>query len=390
MFLNAGIHDVPLILAAREEGFYVVTTSNKPDYIGHEYADEYIPCDYSDYDALVDLCRQNEIDAVSCGTSDGASFPASYLSEYFGWKGHDSYKNISRLHNKDEFKQLAREIGLQSPASWEFCDERVALGCAEAVSYPSIVKPVDLAGGQGISVVDNFVEYSNAVRFAFARSKAKRIVVEDYIEGTQHSISSFIINQKVVHYCTWDDLACPGRYMISKGSYPAQYDNPGYIDGVICGEIEKIAAALGLVDGLFHLQFIVSKGEPYIIEVMRRCPGNWDTCLSSIASGIEWNRWIVRAEAGMDCSGFPRNRKQDGFWGYYMLLGTRNGIMKGIRISDDVRNNILRFNQWEKDGFEITDFAHQKVALFQFWFSSKDEMVGKMKCMDELIEVVYE
>ncbi|MCQ4833318.1 hypothetical protein, partial [Hungatella sp. SL.1.14] len=104
---------------------------------------------------------------------------------------------------------------------------------------------------------------------------------------------------------------------VSKGSYPASYKNAEYIVKTICEEIEKIAAELNLVDGLLHLQFIVSNGAPYIIEVMRRAPGNWDTCLSSVASGVEWNKWIIRAEACMDCHGFPMGRIQSGYWGYY-------------------------------------------------------------------------
>lgn len=390
LMLNASKNDVPLILAAREEGFYVVTTSNKADYIGHKYSDEYIPCDYTDYDGLVALCKENDITAVSCGISDGASFPASYLTDYFGWKGHDSLCNISKLHNKDEFKALAKKINLKSPVSEGFDNEQAALAYVDRITYPAIIKPVDLAGGQGISVVNNDQEYIDAVKTAISRSKIKRIVVEPYIIGTQHSFSAFLIDRKVVHYCTWNDLNYPGRYMVSKGSYPASYENAEYIDKTVCGEIEKIATELNLVDGLFHLQYIVSGGEPYIIEVMRRTPGNWDTCLSSIASGVEWNKWIIRAEAGMDCHGFPMGRKQSGYWGYYCLLGKKNGIMKGMRISDEIKNNIIRSDRWEDDGFEITDYEHQKLGIFQFWFSSKEEMDRKMDVVDDLIEVVYE
>ena len=390
LMLNASKSDVPLILAAREEGFYVVTTSNKPDYIGHKYSDEYIPCDYTDYDGLVNLCKKNNISAVSCGISDGASFPASYLTDYFGWKGHDSYVNISKLHNKDEFKELANKINLKSPKSKGFDNMSDALAYVGELTYPTIIKPVDLAGGQGISVVNNAKEYVEAVKIAINRSKIKRIVVEPYIVGTQHSFSAFIIDQKVVHFCTWNDLNYPGRYMVSKGSYPAFYENAKNIDSTICGEIEKIASELKLVDGLFHLQYIVSNGEPYIIGVMRRTPGNWDTCLSSIASGVEWNKWIIRAEAGMDCHGFPRSRVQSGYWGYYCLLGNKNGVMKGVNVSNEIKDNILRFDRWEDNGFEITDFEHQKLAICQFWFSSKEEMDWKMDEIDDLIRVEYE
>ena len=389
LMLNASNSDVPLILAAREEGFYVITTTTMSDYIGHKYSDEYIYHDYMDFDGLVELCKEHIITAVSCVVSDVASFPASYLTDYFGWKGHDSYETIGKLHNKDEFKALAKRLKLRSPVSEGFDNIEGALAYTEKLTYPTIVKPVDLGGGQGISVVNNPQEYAKAVKVAISRSKIKRIVVEPYIVGTQHSFSSFLIDKKVVHYCTWDDLNYSDRFMVSKGSYPASYKNAEYIDKTICEEIEKIAAELNLVDGLLHLQFIVSNGAPYIIEVMRRAPGNWDTCLSSVASGVEWNKWIIRAEAGMDCHGFPMGRIQSGYWGYYCLLGSRNGEMKDIMLSEDIKKNIIRFDRWVDNGFKITDFKHQKLALFQFWFSSKEEMNQKMGIIDDLIQVEY-
>ena len=66
LMLNASNSDVPLILAAREEGFYVITTTTMSDYIGHKYSDEYIYHDYMDFDGLVELCKEHIITAVSC------------------------------------------------------------------------------------------------------------------------------------------------------------------------------------------------------------------------------------------------------------------------------------------------------------------------------------
>ena len=45
---NAAAEADKIIKKAKEMGMYVITTGNAPNLIGHQYADEYIPADYSD------------------------------------------------------------------------------------------------------------------------------------------------------------------------------------------------------------------------------------------------------------------------------------------------------------------------------------------------------
>ena len=389
LVIDAKNNALPFIIEAKKLGFYVVTTGNNSTFIGHRYADEYIYCDFSDYEAMIRLCEENDICATSCGMSDPASYPSAYLGEYFGWKGHDSLETVKTLHNKDKFKEFTKENGIQAPVSTPYSDLEAALADIDSHVLPVIVKPVDCAGGQGISVIRSREEYAPAITAACERSVGKRIVVEPYLEGTQHSFSAFLVDQKVVNYCSWDDLTYEGSYKISKGCAPASYENPEYVNGVLCREIEKIAKKLHLVDGLFHLQCIVKDGEPYIIEVMRRAPGHWTTVMASNASGINWDQWIVMAESGMDCHGIPRDRQMQGFWGYYAILGSQNGIVRDVIIEDEIRGNIWQSIRWEDNGYEITNHAVEEIGLVQLWFSSRVEMMDKMNRIDDLIRVVY-
>lgn len=385
LMLNATIHDVPLILEARKQGFYVITTGNRPDFVGHQYANEYVFCDYSDYPKLVMLCKGKNISAVSCGTSDPAYYAAAYLGEYFGWHGHDKLDTIKILHNKGLFKKFTKEHGIQSPISEIYSDIKEALNKFSTHEYPLIIKPVDQAGGKGISVVWNREEYTLAISKAFNYSNIGQIVVEPYLDGSQHSLSTFLVDQKVRVFCSWDDLPYSDKYMISRGALPATYSNKEYIENKLISEVEKIASILKLVDGIFHLQFIVYNGEPYIIEVMRRCPGNWDTCMETTATGINWDQWVILAESGMDCHGLPIGRKVSGYWGYYVVLSKKNGVLKKINISNDIKDNIYRFNIWEQYGHAITNCKYDKLGLVHLWFSSEQEMKYKMKIIDDLV-----
>ena len=43
-----GYADIPLIKAAKSLGYYVVTTGNRPEEMGHKVSDEYRPADFSE------------------------------------------------------------------------------------------------------------------------------------------------------------------------------------------------------------------------------------------------------------------------------------------------------------------------------------------------------
>ena len=194
LFVNGSYNEIPLIAAAHRLGLYVITSGNDPRGDGHRYANEYCPCDYSDKEAILKLASEKKVDAIcSCGNDLGA-ISASYASEKLGLPGHDSYEVCRVFHEKNVFKKYVKELGLSSPMTASFSDEFSALEYVTEVAFPQIIKPVDLGGGKGVTVVHTQEEAIAAVKKAFQMSKVKHIVIEDFIEGTQHCFICYIRN----------------------------------------------------------------------------------------------------------------------------------------------------------------------------------------------------
>ncbi len=388
LMLNASTHEIPFILAARKLGFYVITTSTKKDYPGHKYADEYICGDYNDYGEMEKLARKLKIDAISQACTDDCALSAAYIGEKLGLKGHDTYENAQIIHRKDRFKKFAEKYHVITPISKAFTVVNEALLYADTCKYPVIVKPVDLAGGQGIHIAESTEEYIKYIRIAFDRSKEKRVLVEPYIKGTLHSLNTFIVNGKVASFCTANDYSYENPYMTNSGVAPA--DNWGEAVKVLIPETERIAGILGLVDGQLHMQYIMSEGQPWIIEMMRRNIGNnWMSMLMDSA-GVNWPEWVIRAEAGMNCSAIPMSRSPVGFYGYHMIMGNRNGVFCDVEIEPEFQKYIYQFTLWQGPGFEIKNYLSDKVGNLLFHFSTEEEKNYYMPKINELVHVVYE
>ena len=388
LMLNASEHEIPFILAARKLGFYVITTSTKAEYAGHKYADEYVPGNYNDYDEMIALAKRLKIDAVSHACTDDCALTAAYIGEKLGLKGHDTYENAQIIHRKDKFKEFAAKYNVLTPRAYSFEEITPALEYGKTAQYPVIIKPTDLAGGQGIHVANDYTEYEYYTRQAFERSKAKHIVVERYIRGTLHSLCTFIVDQKVVAYYPVNDYSYKNQYMTNTGLAPAEdWENSVK---VLIPETERIAKILGLVDGQLHMQYMLEDGKPYIIEMMRRNIGNNFTTTLTDFSGVNWPEWVIRAEAGMDCHMIPETRMAEGHFGYHMIMGDRNGVFKGIEIAPEFQKYVYQFTQWEEPGHKIENYMSEKMGNILFRFRTDEEKQKYLPHINELVKVVYE
>lgn len=387
LMLNASTHEIPFILAARKLGFYVITTSTKAEYEGHKYADEYVYGNYNDYEEMVALAKRLKIDAVSHACTDDCALSAAYIGERLGLKGHDTYENAQIIHRKDKFKEFALKNKVLTPRSYSFESYTEALEYGRTAQYPVIVKPTDLAGGQGIHVAENYNEFALFAQQAFTRSNSKKIVAERFLRGTLHSLCTFIVDHKVVAYCPINDYSFKNQYMTNSGLAPAEdWENAVKI---LIPETERIASILGLVDGQLHMQYILEDGKPYIIEMMRRNIGNNFTTTVTDFIGVNWPEWVMRAEAGMDCHMIPESRMAEGHFGYHMIMGDRNGTFQEIKIDPEFEQYVYQFTQWAEDGHVIENYMSEKLGNVLFRFPTDTEKKKYLPHINELVRVVY-
>ncbi|MCU7835952.1 MAG: hypothetical protein KZQ83_11970 [gamma proteobacterium symbiont of Taylorina sp.] len=384
LILNGSHSDIPLIKAGKELGFHVITTGNAPELIGHSYADEYYSADYSNKNETLDLAKKLSIDAICSCANDFGAITAAYVAEKMGLAGHDSYDIALLLHHKDSFKRFSQKYNIPTPCADCFDTIESALDEIDKYSFPLIIKPVDLTGGKGVSTVWSQDEYVKGIESAFELSVEKRIVVEEFFIGTQHSFSSFLLNRKVVFSFSDNEYSYLNPFYVSSSAAPA-IDVEKY-SSTLVNAVEKIAGMLNLTDGIFHIQYLANGQEATIIDITRRCSGDLYPYPVNHSTNINWSDWIVRAEAGLDCSKFPEV-KQTGFCGRHCVMSNKNGIIADVTISEEVRKYIYDSLFWWKSGDIIDNYLSQKVGVVFLQFDSMDEMLDITKCLSELIQV---
>lgn len=385
ILIVGGSHsEIDLIRAAKDLGLYVITTGNQKKGMGHKYADEYHFADYSNLKDMLNLAKRLKIDLVCSGCNDFALISAVYIAEELNLPGFDSLQTTLTLHHKDRFRKFALENKLSSPYAKSYSISEKKLIHLDEFSFPVIVKPIDLTGGKGVKIVHDKMQLKKSIEEAFEISRAKKIVVENYFEGKQCSLSMFIKNQKVIFSFSDNEYSYLNPYLVNSSGGPAEVSNE-VIESVI-RETERVSKLLNLNDGLLHVQFLEKDKKYIIIELTRRCPGDLYAYPVNYATGFDYSKAIVKSSIGINLDKIV-NRKQQGFYGRHCIMASQNGILKDVIINDEIRENIIKDLFWWKKGDKVKNYLVQKFGICFLKYKSMGEMKKKTSKINELINV---
>jgi gamma-glutamyl-gamma-aminobutyrate hydrolase PuuD/predicted ATP-grasp superfamily ATP-dependent carboligase len=196
-----------------------------------------------------------------------------------------SIKSIERVSPKHKLAELAEEFGLDIPETWrpESLDELRAR--APKLIYPRIVKPVDGAGGRGVTCAKTpaeIVEQAEALGFE------EPPLVQECIEGEDYCVAVLANAGKVTAIMAYRNVTTFPREA-GAGAVRETVDAAPFR-----AETEKLVAATNW-NGVAEIDFRWSgdaKDAPKLIEVNARF---WAGIFHSIESGVDFP-WLLYAQ----------------------------------------------------------------------------------------------
>lgn len=388
LLLLGGSHaEIPLIKAAKEMGYYVITSGNQRNGIGHPLADEYAPCDFSDKEAITSLAEQLQVDAICSGCNDFAALSAAYASERLGLGGHDDYQTSLKLHHKDQYRQLAEKLDIATPKAYRCESQEQLQQISEKMVFPVIVKPVDLTGGKGIRRCDTLEELQSAYDEAVAITRESFVIVEQFITGTNHGFSAYLQNEQVVFAFADNEQYYHNPYLVSGASTPG--DIPTKARQQLIDDCEKIAHDLHLCDGILHIQLILTEENvPVIIEICRRTPGDLYVELVHKATGMEYAKYIVGAEAGLKMPR-PEYHQPTKYYVRHCVMADHDGVVDGIDVAAEIRPFIVDQLSLFHKGETISEYLKYKAAIVFLCFATKQQYMDYIDKLPQMLTIRY-
>ena len=246
-----------------------------------DMADRYWDLNYADEAEVIALIQDQKIDRLIPGCSDISYLMGSKLSEVFPeFRGLDSYENSERINNKQKFRQTLLSLGLPSPAT---------LTANSVHEYEKvIVKPTDSYSGQGIRVLNkpDAIQLQDAIAHAKAHSPTGAYIIEEFADGQLYSHSAFLRNGKIKADFIVEEHCVVNAFRVDT-SWICAPEDCHFLEE-LRKTIEVFAQEFDLVDGLIHTQFIANQETFWIVEMMRRCPGDLYSQLINLSTNFSY------------------------------------------------------------------------------------------------------
>ena len=92
-------------------------------------------------------------------------------------------ESIKRAEERDRFKKIMEDIGLEVPRSGLAHSWEEARKIVEYVGFPAIIRPSYTLGGMGGNVAYNMEEYQNYINWGLGLSPVNEVLVEESVVG---------------------------------------------------------------------------------------------------------------------------------------------------------------------------------------------------------------
>ena len=396
MLLGGIRYLLPVIKAAHEQGYYVITADNVPNNIAHKYSDEYVNVSIIDKEAVLKVAQENQIDGIMSFGVDPGVVAASYVQNQMGLPSFGPFKSVRILQNKGMFRAFLQKHGFNVPHSKAFDSVEAALEAKYKYSWPVIVKPADSAGSKGVMRVEKPDDLKIALNHAMAHSISGQIIIEDFIDKLGYSSDSdyLSVDGKLV-FASFNaqrfDAEAANPYTPAAFSWPSTYtkDQEAYLTS----EIQRLITLLGLKTALYNIETMIgTNGKAYIMEVSARGGGNRLSEMLRNATGVDLITAITRAMVGDPILESIETKPNNGHWAEIILHADEDGTFERLEISKEQPAEIIEEDLWVKQDDRVYSFdmANKTIGTMVLKYKTAEELEYSLTHQKEWLKVIME
>ena len=400
LFIGAQEMMCSAVLKAKELGAYTIVADYNENFPAKRLADEKLLVSTADTDTLLKYCKENKVDGVFSGYSEVNQYFTLDLCERGGYPYYGTRHQVETLANKENFKRCCRETGVPGVPEYHLTEELLPEDM-EKLEYPIIVKPVDSYSGKGITICTDESMVADAVKSAISQSKAKRFLVEKYMDDEHYDVIT-------AYYSIQDGKvalsAMVDRYMYYFGArrlntallYPSQY-----LDRYIAEVDEKVKNMLKKLEvknGTLFIEGCVNAEGFWFWETGFRLCGAQQSILPAHINNVDIQEMLIcHALTGKMADEDKMHLEDPYFRGKTACNGVifiNKGKIAEINGIDEIRAmpEIVNFSPLQQVGDEVTKedvgTLNQSFARVHIICDSKEHLFDVVEKLYKTLKVV--
>ncbi|MCX3303927.1 carbamoyl-phosphate synthase (glutamine-hydrolyzing) large subunit [Bacillus sp. NEAU-CP5] len=267
-FDYATVHSV---WAIKQAGYEAIIINNNPETVSTDFSISdklyFEPLTVEDVMHIIDL-EQPEGVVVQFGGQTAIN-----LAEELSARGvkilGTSLEDLDRAEDRDKFEQALEALNVPQPLGKTAVSVNEAVKIAASIGYPVLVRPSYVLGGRAMEIVYHEEELLHYMKNAVKINPQHPVLIDRYLTGKEIEVDAVSDGETVVIPGIMEHIERAG---VHSGDSIAVYP-PQTLSEDIKKKIEQytVALAKGLnIIGLLNIQFVLSQGEVYVLEVNPR------------------------------------------------------------------------------------------------------------------------
>ena len=293
---------VHCIWALKNAGYDTVIINNNPETVSTDF-------DTSDrlyFEPLTpedvgNVLEQEQPEGVIVQFGGQTSIKLAKSVEAMGYKIIGTpLKSIDRAEDRKEFEALLESLNIRRPKARTVFTEQQAVEAAAALGYPVLVRPSYVLGGQGMEFAYGEDDIREYMRIIHRYEQEHPVLVDKYMTGLELEVDAISDGEDVLIPGIMEHIERAGVHSGDSISvYPARRISQKQQDELI--DITKRLALALDVSGIVNIQYVISGGEIYVIEVNPR--SSRTVPYISKVTGVPMIELAVRVSLGAPLAG---------------------------------------------------------------------------------------
>ncbi|MCM3787632.1 carbamoyl-phosphate synthase large subunit [Domibacillus indicus] len=267
-FDYATVHSV---WALKEAGYEAIIINNNPETVSTDFSISdklyFEPLTIEDVMHIIDLEKPEGV-VVQFGGQTAINLAGQLVEHGVKILG-TSLEDVDRAENRDKFEQALQELDVPQPLGRTAFSVDAAVEIANSIGYPVLVRPSYVLGGRAMEIVYKEAELLQYMQNAVKVNPEHPVLIDRYLTGKEIEVDAISDGTDVVIPGIMEHIERAG---VHSGDSIAVYPPQKLTDDQKAKIIEyttKLAKGLNII-GLLNIQYVISKGEVFVIEVNPR------------------------------------------------------------------------------------------------------------------------
>ena len=346
LVLGASYSQIPLFKAAGRLGVKTIAATIPGPYQGIPYADEVVWCDITKPQEVLEAIEGRMIDAVTTCCMDVGTRTMCEVAKARSLPG----PGIGGAAATDKAIQKERFQKYQvhsAPYALVRTEEELE-EAVRRISFPVMIKAVDLMGSRGVRRADTPDEAKEAFKDALSLSRKEYVIAEKCLVGEMFGVEAMISHGQLVYVLPLGNDLHDGNPPFPQGHHVPWKRARTLLPGI--RELtQDVCRSLEFDDCALDMDCMLADDGLWVIEATPRAGATAITDTVSIYYGIDYFEAIVKCALGEDVKDyFSGGGGANASW---LISAPDDGILSGIDVPEKLPDYVydLSFNCRKKD-----------------------------------------